>query len=104
MCCQGACDGVGGPTTAWRAAAALTLAVALCMRSAGRGGSSEEVEDVDEHEDQEEVVVLGDVGCAAMLGGAALWAVTASAAASVGGWRASRRAAGWGRVAGGARP
>ena len=36
------------------------------MRSAGRGGSEDEVEDVDEAEDEEEVVVLGDAGCAVM--------------------------------------
>ena len=41
VCCRGAwvaCVGVGGPLVALRAAAALALAVALWMRSAGRGG------------------------------------------------------------------
>ena len=54
------------------------------MRSAERGGSKEEVEDVDEDEDEEEVVVLGDVGCAAMRAGAALRAAAASAASTAG--------------------
>ena len=84
MCCPGAwvaCVGVWVPLAAWRAAAALALAVALWMRSAGRGGSEEEVEDVDEDEDEEEVVVLADVGCAAMREGAALWAASAPATA-----------------------
>ena len=43
-----------------RAAAALAFAVALRMRAAGRGGSEDEVEEVDEAEDEEEVV---DAGC-----------------------------------------
>ena len=42
------------------------------------------MEDVDEDEDQEEVVVLGDVGCGAMRAGAALRAAAASAAATEG--------------------
>ena len=42
------------------------------------------MEDVDEDEDEEEVVFLGDVGCAAMRAVAALWAATASAAATAG--------------------
>ena len=43
------------------------------------------MEDVHEDEDEEEVVVLGDVGCAAMRAGAALRAAAASAAATAGG-------------------
>ena len=69
MCCRGtwvACLGIGGSPGVWRAAAVLAFAVALWMRSAGRGGSEDEVEDVDEAEDEEEVVVLGDAGCAVM--------------------------------------
>ena len=42
-----------------RAAAALVFAVALRMRAAGRGGSEDEVEGVDEAEDEEEVVDAG---------------------------------------------
>ena len=41
VCCQGAwvaCVGVGGSPVVWRAATALAFAVALWMRSAGRGG------------------------------------------------------------------
>ena len=52
-----------------RAAAALAFAVALRMRAAGRGGSKDEVEEVDEAEDEEEVV---DAGWAVMRAG--LWA------------------------------
>ena len=40
-----------GVGVAWRAAAALAFAVAFWMRSAGRGGSEDEVEEVDEAED-----------------------------------------------------
>ena len=75
--------GVGGSPVAWRAAAALAFAVALWMRSAGRGGSEDEVEDVDEARDKEEVVVLGDAGCAVMRAVAGFWAA-ASAAATAG--------------------
>ena len=53
----------------------------------GRGRSwrsKEEVEDVEEDEDKEEVVVLGDVVCPAMRAGVALRAGAASAAASAG--------------------
>ena len=50
----------------------------------GEGGSVKEVADVAEHEDQEELVVLGGVGCAAMRAGAALRAASASAAARAG--------------------
>ena len=75
--------GVGGSPVAWHAAAALAFAVALWMRLAGRGRSEDEVEDVDEAEDKEEVVVLGDAVCAVMRAGAGLWAA-ASAAATAG--------------------
>ena len=67
--------GAGGSV---RAAGALAFAVALRMRAAGRGGSEDEVEDVDEAEDEEEVV---DAGWAVMRAG--LWAA-ASAAATAG--------------------
>ena len=67
--------GVGGLV---RAAAGLTFAVALRMRAVGRGGSEDEVEEVDEAEDEEEVV---DAGWAVMRAG--LWAA-ASAAATAG--------------------
>ena len=86
MCCQGAwvaCVGVGGSPVASRVAEALAFAVDLRMRSAGRGGSEDEVEDIDEAEDEEEVVVLGDLGCAVMRAVAGLWAA-ASAAATAG--------------------
>ena len=85
-CCQGAwvaCVWVAGPPVAWRAGAALALAVALWMMLAGRGGSQDEVGDVDEDGDKEEVVVLGDAGCAVMRAVAGLWAA-ASAAATAG--------------------
>ena len=42
------------------------------------------MEDADEAEDEEEVVVFGDVSCAAMRAGAALWAAAASATATAG--------------------
>ena len=61
----------------------------------------DEVEEVDGDEDEEEVVVLGDAGCAVMRAVAGLWAA-ASAAAIQGGWRACPGAAGFGWVAGGA--
>ena len=57
------------------------------------------MEDVDENEDEEEVVVLGDVGCAAMRAGAALRAAAASAAATAG--RMESISSGRGSVAGG---
>ena len=60
------------------AAPALAFAVALRMRAAGRGGSEDEVEEVDQAEDEEEVV---DTGWAVMRAG--LWAA-ASAAATAG--------------------
>ena len=65
MCCRGAwvvCVGVGGSPVIWRVAAAFAFAVALLMRSAGRRGLEDEVEDVDEAEDEEEVVFLEDAG------------------------------------------
>ena len=58
-----------------RAAGALAFAVALRMRAAGRGGSEDEVEEVDEAEDEEEVV---DAGWAVMREG--LWAAASAAA------------------------
>ena len=58
-----------------RAAAALAFAVALRMRAAGRGGSEDEVEEVDEAEDEGEVV---DAGWAVMRAG--LWAAASAAA------------------------
>ena len=72
--------GVGGPLVAWRAAAALALAVALWMRSAGRRGSEDEVGYVDEDEDEEEVVVSGDAGCTVMREGAGFLAAASAAA------------------------
>ena len=60
------------------AAPALAFAVALRMRAAGRGGSEDELEEVDEAEDEEEVV---DAGWVVMRAG--LWAA-ASAAATAG--------------------
>ena len=57
------------------AAPALVFAVALRMRAAGRGGSEDEVEEVDEVEDDEEVV---DAGWAVMRAG--LWAAASAAA------------------------
>ena len=95
--CRGACVacvGVGGPV---RAAAALAFAVALRMSLAGRGGSEDEVEVVEEAEDEEEVVDAG-------------WAVMRAACGRRlllrprrGGWRVCPRVVGWGRAAGGAR-
>ena len=61
-----------------RAAAALAFDVALRMSLTGRGGSEDEVKEVDEAEDEEEVV---DAGWAVMRAG--LWAA-ASAAATAG--------------------
>ena len=61
-----------------RGAAALAFAVALRMRAAGRGGSEDEVEEVDEAEDEEEVV---DAGWAVMRAGLR---AAASAAATAG--------------------
>ena len=61
-----------------RAAAALAFAVAVRWRAAGRGGSEDEVEEVDQAGDEEEVM---DAGWAVMLAG--LWAA-ASAGATAG--------------------
>ena len=61
-----------------RAAAALAFAVALMMRAAGRGGSEDEVEELDEAADEEEVV---DAGWAVMRAGLR---AAASAAATTG--------------------
>ena len=61
-----------------RGAAALAFAVALRIWAAGRGGSEDEVEEVDEAEDEEEVV---DAGWAVMRAGLQ---AAASAAATVG--------------------
>ena len=61
------------------AASVLAFAVALRMRAAGRGGSEDEVEEVDEVEDEEEVV---DAGWAVMRPGLR---AAASAAATAGG-------------------
>ena len=71
------------------------------MSSAGRGGLKDEVEDVDEDEDEEELVGLGDAGCAVMRAVASLWVAAASAAATAGrmeGMSSGRRLAvgGWG--------
>ena len=63
-----------------RAAAASAFAVALWMRAAARGGSEDEVEEVDEAEDEEEEV---EAGLAVMRAVAGLWAA-ASAAATAG--------------------
>ena len=79
------------------AATALAFAVVLGMRAAGRGGSEDEVEEVDEAEYEEEVV---DAGWAVMRAGLR---AAASAAATAGGWRACPWAVGWGRATGGAR-
>ena len=86
VCCRTAwvaSVGVRGSPVAWHAAGALAFALALWMRSPGRGGSEDDVEDVDEAQDEEEVVVFGDVGCAVMRAVAGLWAA-ASAAATAG--------------------
>ena len=58
-----------------RPAAALAFAVAFRMRAAGRGGSEDEVEEVDEAENEGEVV---DAGWAVMRAG--WWAATSAAA------------------------
>ena len=57
--------------------------------------------DIDEDEDEEEVVLLGDVGRAAMRAGAGLWAAAASAAATAG--RMKGMSSGCGLRAGGCR-
>ena len=87
-----ACVGVGGSV---RGAAALAFAVALRMRAAGRGGSEDEVEEVDEAEDEEEVV---DAGWAVMRGGLRAAASAAATAGRMEGMSSGCRlgAGGWG--------
>ena len=78
-----------------RAAAALVFAVALRMRAAGRGGSEDEVEEVDEAEDEEEVV---DAGWAVMRAGLRAAASAAATAGRMEGMSLGCRlgAGGWG--------
>ena len=62
------------------------------------------MEDVHEDEDEEEVVVLGDAGCAVMRAVAGLWVAAASAVATAGrveGMSSGRRleVGGWGGLA-----
>ena len=95
MRCRGAqvaCVGVRGSV---RAAAALAFAVALRMRAAGRGGSEDEVEEVDEAEDEEEVV---DAGWAVMRVGLRAAASAAATAGRMEGMSSGSRfgAGGWG--------
>ena len=66
--------GVGGLV---RAVAAYAFAVALWMRAVGRGGSEDEVEEVDEAEDEE---VVMNAGWAVMRAVAGLWAAVSTAA------------------------
>ena len=54
------------------------------------------MEDVEEDDDKEEVVVLGDVGCAAMRGWRALRPAAASAAATAGRMQGTSRGSGLG--------
>ena len=86
--CRGArvaCVGVGGSV---RSAAALAFAVALRMRAVGRGGSEDEVEEVDEAEDEEEVV---DADLAAMRAGLRAAASAAATAGRMEGMSSGRR-------------
>ena len=78
-----------------RAAAALAFALALRMRAAGRGGSEDEVEEVDEAEDEEEVV---DAGLAVMRAGLRAAASAAAMAGRMEGMSSGCRlgAGGWG--------
>ena len=78
-----------------RAAAALAFAVALRMSLAGRGGSEDEVEEVDEAEDEEEVV---DAGWAVMRAGLRAAASAAATAGRMEGMSPGCRlgAGGWG--------
>ena len=78
-----------------RAAVALAFAVALRMRAAGRGGSEDEVEEVDEAEDEEEVV---DAGWAVMRAGLRVAASAAATAGRMEGMSSGCRlgAGGWG--------
>ena len=57
------------------------------------------MQDVPEDEEEEVVVGIGDVGCAAMRADAALWAAAARAAATA--WRMKGRSSGCGLGAGG---
>ena len=77
------------------AAPALAFAVALRMRAAGRGGSEDEVEEVDEAEDEEEVV---DAGWAVMRAGLRAAASAAATAGRMEGMSSGCRlgAGGWG--------
>ena len=95
MRCRGArvaCLGVGGSLCA---APALAFAVALRMRAAGRRGSEDEVEEVDEAEDEEEVV---DAGWAVMRAGLRAAASAAATAGRMEGKSSGCRlgAGGWG--------
>ena len=78
-----------------RAAAALAFAVALRMRAAGRGGSEDEVEEVDEAEDEEGVV---EAGWAVMRAGLRAAASAAATAGRMEGMSSGCRlgAGGWG--------
>ena len=78
-----------------RGAAALAFAVALRTRAAGRGGSEDEVEEVDEAEDEEEVV---DAGWAVMRAGLRAAASAAATAGRMEGMSSGCRlgAGGWG--------
>ena len=78
-----------------RAAAALAFAVALRMRAAERGGSEDEVEEVDEAEDEEESV---DAGWAVMRAGLRATAAAAATAGRMEGMSSGCRlgAGGWG--------
>ena len=78
-----------------RAAAALAFAVALRMSLAERGGSEDEVEEVDEAEDEEEVV---DAGWAVMRAGLRAAASAAATAGRMEGMSPGCRlgAGGWG--------
>ena len=78
-----------------RAAAALAFAVALRMSLAGRGGSEDEVEEVDKAEDEEEVV---DAGWAVMRAGLRAAASAAATAGRMEGMSPGCRlgAGGWG--------
>ena len=95
VCCRGArvaCVGVEGPV---RAAGALAFPVALRMRAAGRAGSEDEVEEVDEAEDEEEVP---DAGWAVMRAGLRAGAFAAATARRMEGMSSGCRlgAGGWG--------
>ena len=78
-----------------RAAAALAFAVAWRMRATGRGGSEDEVEEVDEAEDEGDVV---DAGWAVMRAGLSAAASAAPTAGRMEGMSSGCRlgAGGWG--------